>query len=476
MTDIAEALGIPAGPRGFHCDDPYPLEVPIRVRGLVGGGNLGADCACEPFLEDTLTVLVSPRGAVLRLAAHAAPGQMIMLSSPRLGHEMLARVVRYRSNADVKGYAEIEFAPDAAVPALAVCVAPTATESPAPRTSSQSRSAPLVIAPLPDRLDERPHPRRNYEPLNPAVAPQRSVEAKPKRPAKQLPHVKAIAEVDIESLLAARKAAAQAAVEAKTWAQKIAQRLLEPSELTVFAAPRRPRKRWLAVAAALLLTLGAAGTWAVVANGPALEPLPEIAAFALPGPPIEFVMRNEVRGISGLLLETESLPLATRLIPPALTAAGLQPRAVVVKQRGMAESYAAPEVSDADGAPSAEAKPGAPAALAPLGTSTAATPPVSKPLTEPQPPVGGAVVPPRLVSQAPVVYPQMARMTRAEGNVVIDARVDESGRVVEMRIVSGPALFHQAAKDSLAQWRYQPALLNGKPIATHLYVTIQFRR
>ena len=98
------------------------------------------------------------------------------------------------------------------------------------------------------------------------------------------------------------------------------------------------------------------------------------------------------------------------------------------------------------------------------------------PPAEPQPPVGGEVVQPRLASQAPVVYPQMARMTRAEGNVVIDARVDESGRVVEMRIVSGPALFHQAAKDSLAQWRYQPALLNGKPIATHLYVTIQFRR
>ncbi len=86
------------------------------------------------------------------------------------------------------------------------------------------------------------------------------------------------------------------------------------------------------------------------------------------------------------------------------------------------------------------------------------------------------MVQPRLLSQAPVVYPHLAKMTRAEGNVVIDALIDVNGRVTEMRIVSGPGVFHQAAKESLAQWRYQPALLNGQPIATHLYVTIQFKR
>ncbi|MGH9861119.1 MAG: energy transducer TonB [Candidatus Acidiferrales bacterium] len=78
--------------------------------------------------------------------------------------------------------------------------------------------------------------------------------------------------------------------------------------------------------------------------------------------------------------------------------------------------------------------------------------------------------------QAPVVYPQRARMTRLEGNVVIDARIDETGRVSEMRVISGPTSLHQTAKDSLAQWRYEPGILNGKPVVTHLNVTIQFRR
>ena len=147
-NEIAEALGIPAGPSGLQSEDPYPLEVPIRVRGFAGGGNLGADSICEPFLEDTLTVLVSPRGAVLRLASPATPGQMLTLSSPRLGREMPARVIRYRGSANVKGYAEIEFAPEAVIPGATTAPASAAPMRPVPMTAIAgligSSSPPLV--------------------------------------------------------------------------------------------------------------------------------------------------------------------------------------------------------------------------------------------------------------------------------------------------------------------------------------------
>ena len=269
-------------------------------------------------------------------------------------------------------------------------------------------------------------------------------------------------------MLAARKAAEQAAIEAQPPAREIAQRLLEPGALSAFAEPRRPRKRWLAIAAATLLTVGAAGTWAFVSTVPAMGALPEIAAFALPEPPSNFALRNEVRLFPKLKLETESLPIATSLIAPARAAVGLAPRAAVVKRRGVAEASGAPEIRSTEAAPAGVPKPGLLGALAPLGATGAPAAPL--------PPVGGEVVQPRLLSQAPVVFPQIARMARAEGNVVIDARIDETGRVAEMRIVSGPGVFHEAAKESLARWRYQPALLNGKPISTHLYVTIQFRR
>jgi TonB family protein len=470
-NDIAEALGIPAGPSGMQSDDPYPLEVPIRVRGLAGSGNLGAASLCEPFLEDTLTVLVSPRGAVLRLASHATPGQMITLSSPRLGREMPARVIRYRGHADVKGYAEIEFAPDETLPGVTPTATYAAVAQPSaalrgPEMLSQNCSAtlagaPLVVTPLADLLPERP-PAPRRERRNSALdAPV----ARPKAQGKPASRQKTPAAPDLEALLAARREAEQDAIAVQPPAHEMAQRLLEPGGLSALAEPRRPRKRWLAIAAATLLTLGAAGAWAFVASVPAMGALPEIAAFALPEPPSEVVLRNEVRLFPKLKFETESLPIATELIAPARAAVGQAPRAIV-KQRGAADAQA-PQIHGANVAPAGVAKPGLLGALAPLAASGAPAAP---------PPIGGEVVQPRLLSQAPVAYPQIARMTRAEGTVVIDARIDVNGRVSEMRIVSGPGVFHEAAKESLAKWRYQPGLLNGKPVATHLYVTIQFKQ
>ena len=90
-------------------------------------------------------------------------------------------------------------------------------------------------------------------------------------------------------------------------------------------------------------------------------------------------------------------------------------------------------------------------------------------------PIGGDVKTARLISQVAPVYPVMARNQHVSGNVVIDALIDVNGRVTTMKVISGPALLHQAAKDALHQWKYQPASLDGKPVAMHLTVTLQFR-
>ena len=90
-------------------------------------------------------------------------------------------------------------------------------------------------------------------------------------------------------------------------------------------------------------------------------------------------------------------------------------------------------------------------------------------------PVGGDVKVARLLSSVPPAYPQMARTQRVSGNVTIDALIDVNGRVSATRVISGPALLHEAAMSSVKQWKYQPASLNGVPTATHLTVTVQFR-
>jgi TonB family protein len=90
-------------------------------------------------------------------------------------------------------------------------------------------------------------------------------------------------------------------------------------------------------------------------------------------------------------------------------------------------------------------------------------------------PVGGDVKPARLLSAVAPVYPQLARNQRVGGDVTIDASIDHNGHVSSTKVISGPALLHQAAIDAVRQWKYQAATLNGQPVSMHLTVTVQFK-
>ena len=60
-------------------------------------------------------------------------------------------------------------------------------------------------------------------------------------------------------------------------------------------------------------------------------------------------------------------------------------------------------------------------------------------------PIGGDVVSAKLLKSVPPVYPPAARSQRVGGDVKIDALIDVSGNVSTMKVISGPALLHQAA-------------------------------
>ena len=90
-------------------------------------------------------------------------------------------------------------------------------------------------------------------------------------------------------------------------------------------------------------------------------------------------------------------------------------------------------------------------------------------------PLGGNVVPARLLSSVAPVYPQLARSQRLSGEVKIDALIGANGHVSATKVISGPALLQQAAMDAVRNWNYQPATLNGQPVSMHLTVTVQFK-
>ncbi len=80
----------------------------------------------------------------------------------------------------------------------------------------------------------------------------------------------------------------------------------------------------------------------------------------------------------------------------------------------------------------------------------------------------------RLYSPPPR-YPELARRARIEGRVVIEAIIDESGRVTGSKILAGlPLGIDQAALEALESWRFEPATLRGKPVAVFYNLTIKF--
>jgi protein TonB len=71
-------------------------------------------------------------------------------------------------------------------------------------------------------------------------------------------------------------------------------------------------------------------------------------------------------------------------------------------------------------------------------------------------------------------YPELAKVTRTEGAVVLSATIARDGTIANLRVVSGPALLQQAALDAVSQWRYRPYLLNGEPVAVETTVNVVF--
>jgi protein TonB len=61
-------------------------------------------------------------------------------------------------------------------------------------------------------------------------------------------------------------------------------------------------------------------------------------------------------------------------------------------------------------------------------------------------------------------YPSAAKNSGAQGRVVVEVTIDEQGRVVEARAVSGHTFLLQAALQAARQARFTPALLSGQPV------------
>ena len=72
------------------------------------------------------------------------------------------------------------------------------------------------------------------------------------------------------------------------------------------------------------------------------------------------------------------------------------------------------------------------------------------------------------------VYPEMARVAHIQGDVILRAVINQKGKVVNLKAISGHPILMQAALDAVRQWEYKPFLLNGAPVEVETSIVVRF--
>jgi periplasmic protein TonB len=113
--------------------------------------------------------------------------------------------------------------------------------------------------------------------------------------------------------------------------------------------------------------------------------------------------------------------------------------------------------------------------LGDLGTTATVVAPPPPPLPVPKiVRVGGVIREPRKLVHVAPVYPEIARLSRVEGVVTMEAVLDATGKVESVRVLSSQPLLEEAAVRAVRQWRYTPTALNGVPVPVLMTITVRF--
>jgi Ca-activated chloride channel homolog len=112
----------------------------------------------------------------------------------------------------------------------------------------------------------------------------------------------------------------------------------------------------------------------------------------------------------------------------------------------------------------AEATPQPAPTPTPAEARTAAAASEQKADARPKAPVSGGVLNGKAISLPRPVYPSAARSAGASGKVVVEVVIDEAGKVIEARAVSGHPMLQQAAVQAARLAKFSPAMLSGQPI------------
>jgi len=469
------------------------LEVPIRAMGHRaaddpnGGGRLG-----ERFEEDTATMLLFARGAVILLTAPVMRGQELMVINKRTHRYAHCCVTNLRATPDVN-YVEIEFTHDipdfwgisfprdaaGAVSAVAAFAgqisAETQTneraEGPVPGPAKALAAAACIGAANAGAVETAPALESAVTTITSRPIPLEETDQRPSpapffalRPMECVP----VCEPVTDPL----EGPPSEFVEAEA-----VPRLMSGEPLFTLA-PRAKRRRLVATAVLGLCTM----ILGYLFFSPPEEAASSDLESALPSPGDGTPGAGLAAVPAGTLNgeEASSVVVVTAPEPEIETVDVPKQRVVLVGGMTMPAKGAtktaddAPELSANAGEEPAAGIPGKAEGLLGAARPAPPPPPQEEPPANPEKPAP-TLTPARLVTTVRPIYPPAAKQAQIQGNVVMEIQIDASGNVTESKVLSGPQALRAAATAAVAKWKYEPALLGDRPTASSSIVMVTFQ-
>jgi TonB family protein len=90
--------------------------------------------------------------------------------------------------------------------------------------------------------------------------------------------------------------------------------------------------------------------------------------------------------------------------------------------------------------------------------------------------IGGDVKPPKLIHSVDPDYSKEARKAKFSGTVEVHLVLDEDGNPTQVQVAksAGMGLDEEAVK-AVRQYKFLPAMKDGKPVKVDLYVDVKFQ-
>jgi protein TonB len=513
-TAVAQGFSTSSPPRSSEAP-PKSNAVPHEVEVVVTGARPGrASSNRELFTETTSTVLVFENGAVIRLGAAVEPGQLLFVTYAKYKREVIAQVTRKRDSRPSSCYVELEFSE--AFPGFWGVEFPKAPE-PARVSSLQKEVAELVESA--EVVEDGAEPQAPAPSMAEMAALKEEVEALRKKLKQVEAHSEDAAPANSSQSAALESASKPAKEEEPSSNEQTGGTGLEEAHRELSAAeeamlpkvsldfgsapapkassklrqelktksPVRARsnspRAILPVAAALLVGIGVAyfEHWIprpvagkheakTAAAEPAKNPPLAIMAISTPtaaGMPLQANIAAsggvELPAVKNQMAQPAGASVATAVGPSSPDVLRTSPASGVVAAGAEKSSALRPAASEKPAMVNAVSKRAI--LRAPVESSTVTASGASD---------AAGIMAPKLLKAARPNSPAEALQGFISGNVLLDAIVDPTGHIKSAKVLSGPEKLRKTAMEAIRDYKYDPAMQNGKPVSAHVNVTVQF--